>query len=149
MTDSAFAEYVLRQVPPAAPSYPQVNYDPDGDCIEFLLSQESYHGRRIDCLTTVYFGQESGDIVGSLIKGVRNFIADVLRHTPGFRVDILDGRIRLQHIFTAKLWSEKDVIAAEEVHIYRFLRDKAEEMKVEVEFSRALPHSHTQEAAAN
>lgn len=46
-------------------------YDRDGDCIEFLISNDSYRAERIDDRLTVYFSRETGEIIGSLIKGVR------------------------------------------------------------------------------
>ncbi len=132
MTVTTFAGQVLGQVPAGAPVFPQASYDPDGDCIEFIISPESFYAKRIDRLTTVYIGQDSGQIVGSLIKGVRNFIANVLKTAPGFRVEILDGRIRLRHLFSAKLWSEQVASGPDEIYIYQFLRQKAEETNAEV-----------------
>lgn len=63
---------------------PMAVYDRDGDCIEFLFSNESYYAQRFDSLVTVFYGRESGEIVGSLIKGVKTLIKDVLKHTPAF-----------------------------------------------------------------
>ena len=137
--ENQFADVVLHGQPVEPASYPQVSYDPDGDCIQFLISNESYYAKRIDCLTTIYYGQESNEIVGSLIKGVRKFLHQVLRLTPGFKVDIHDGRIRLEHIFTAKLWSEKTEEGAPEVFIYRILREKAEKARTEVELGDLAP----------
>src|SRR5690606_15944876 len=87
---------------------PRAYYDEDGDCIEFLFSDESYYAERMDCLLTVYYGRDSREVVGSLIKGVRRFIGEVREHAPGFKVEFRDGKVRLKHIFTAGLWKRGD-----------------------------------------
>lgn len=46
---------------------PQLHYDPDGDCFEFFLSNESYYGRQIDQHATLYYSQETGRVVGGSI----------------------------------------------------------------------------------
>jgi hypothetical protein len=79
MTTNEFADLAMARVEPARPFETQVLYDPDGDCIEFLISNEGFFAERIDSLVTVYYGRESGEIVGSLIKGVRRIIARATR----------------------------------------------------------------------
>jgi hypothetical protein len=138
MNDHRFADQVLSQVPAHPVRFPRATYDPDGDCIEFLLSNESYYARRIDSLITVYRSQESNEIVGSLITGVRKFLTQVLQRAPGFKVEIRDGRILLQHIFTAWLWCERVAAENQEVHLYNFLRARAEEAGAEVEVPELL-----------
>jgi hypothetical protein len=139
MVEKNFAEEVLARVPAQPPVFPQVNYDPDGDCIEFLVSDESFYAKRIDALTTIYYGQESNGVVGALITGVRKFLAQVVTRSPGFRVDIQDGRVRLEYLFTAKLWAQSGDPGVPEVFVYRILRDKAAETKAEVELGDAVP----------
>ena len=39
-----------------------------------------------------------------MIKGVSEFCREMLDQMPGFRIEIHDGPIRLQHIFLARLW---------------------------------------------
>ena len=53
---------------------PIVTYDRDGDCIEFFISNNPFYAKRMDSLVTVYYSQETGEIVGSLIKGVSRYI---------------------------------------------------------------------------
>jgi len=53
---------------------------------------------------TVYYSQETGEVVGSLIKGVSKFCKALLERMPGFRIEIRDGRVSLEHIFRASLW---------------------------------------------
>lgn len=113
-------------------TFPYVTYDADGDCIEFIVKNESYYAERVDALVTVYYGQETNEIVGSLIKGVNKFLQRVIKRAPGFVVELHDGRIKLQHFFTARLWSgnygtDEKLIKV----VYNQLRDVANEYKAE------------------
>jgi len=123
-----FAQFVMGQVKSGQRFDAQVQYDPDGDCIEFLFSDEPFYGERIDSLVTVYYGEETHEIVGSLIKGVRRFIENVLHKVPGFRIDVQDGRVKLEHLFTAKLWAESEPMQKPVVLAYQKLRDQAERL---------------------
>jgi hypothetical protein len=44
-------------------------YDPDGACIEFLAKPEPFYAERIDDLVTVYYSQDTHEVIGSLLKG--------------------------------------------------------------------------------
>jgi len=134
MTNEEFAQLVLGKVAPEQPFLPVADYDPDGDCIEFIAAPDSYYAERIDPLVTVYRSQESGEIVGSLIKGVRKFLGEVLRTSPGFKIEIQEGRLKMVHIFTARLWQEEMDPSAVPGVIYRKLRENAEETGAEVDF---------------
>lgn len=111
---------------------PMAHYDPDGDCIEFLISDESYYGVRVDSLVTVYHGQESGEIVGSLIKGVKQFINAQLQNMPGLAIEIEAGSIKLNHIFLAKMWSSDNRDGTRLT--YRKLYEVADKAAVEAQF---------------
>jgi hypothetical protein len=119
-----FASMVLDQVDPSRPFKPQAYYDPDGDCIEFLVSDDPFYAERIDALVTVYYSCETQQIIGSLIKGVRKFIKRLTAEVPGFGIEIKDGQIRLVHLFTARLWYQSTSSA--HVLTYQKLRDVAE-----------------------
>ena len=71
VSEKDFADVVMEAASSAETFEPMAVYDQDGDCIEFLFSNESYYAQRFDSLVTVYYGRESGEIVGSLIKGVK------------------------------------------------------------------------------
>jgi hypothetical protein len=90
---------------PAAQFVPTATYDSDGDCIEFLAKSDPFYAERVDDLVTVYYSQETGEVIGSLIKGVSAFCRRVLEKMPGFKIEIHDGRIKLVHIFLARMWS--------------------------------------------
>lgn len=99
-----FANNVLETAGQAGEFIPQAYYDPDGDCIEFIAKPDPFYGERIDDLVTVYYSQDSGEIIGSLIKGVSVFLKKLSKQLPGFRISIEDHGVRLEHIFQARVW---------------------------------------------
>jgi hypothetical protein len=117
---------------------PQVVYDPDGDCIEFLIADEDFYARRMNAMLTIYIGRESGDLVGSLIKGVNAIIKGILEQYPGFKVEITAPKFRLEHLFTAKLWEGQNSDDDDTMHVYlKQLRDEADRTDAEVELCEA------------
>jgi hypothetical protein len=133
MSNDQFAQLVLNAVSPDAKFQPTATYDPDGDCIEFIAAPDSFYAERVDSLVTVYRSQDNDAVVGSLIKGVSQFVRDVLQRVPGFRIEIHAGRIKLEHLFTAKLWSGSIVHDALPALVYQDLRKVAMAASVEVE----------------
>jgi len=118
---------------PAEEFRPTTTYDADGDCIEFLAKPDPFYGERVDDLVTVYYSQETGEVVGSLLKGVSGFCKSILERMPGFKIEINDGRVKLEHIFLARLWfAERD--PQELVTLtYRKLIEVAEKAEAKVE----------------
>lgn len=108
---------------------PQVLFDKDGDCLEFLISNESFYAQRLDGLVTVYYGEGSGRLVGSVIKGISKFLRSALERAPGFKIEIRDGRVRLGHLFTATLWLSDNPPAGTELVVYERLREEAEKVR--------------------
>lgn len=104
-SNSDFAKRMMLLTRPATQFTPTAVYDPDSDCIEFLYRPDPFYAERVDDLVTVYYSQETGEVVGSLLKGVRKFCKDMLAAMPGFKVEIHDGPVCLRHIFLARLWS--------------------------------------------
>jgi hypothetical protein len=138
VSNAEFAQEVMRLAGSQEAFEPTTSYDPDGDCIEFLASAEPFYAERVDDLVTVYYGQESKEIVGSLIKGVARFCRRLLEQLPGFAITIQDGRVSLEHIFLARLWSSPPS-TSELVRItYRKLAQVAEQARAEAELSEAL-----------
>src|SRR5437899_3068686 len=84
------AKRMLLLARPAEQFRPTATYDPDGDCIEFLAKPDPFWAERVDDLVTVYYSQETGEIIGSLIKGVSRFCSEFTKKNPGFRI-VLDG----------------------------------------------------------
>ena len=102
-SNEEFAKRMMLLAQPAERFRPTATYDPDGDCVEFLASPDPFYAERVDDLVTVYYSQETNEVIGSLVKGVSKFCATVLQRMPGFRIEIRDGRVSLEHIFRAAL----------------------------------------------
>lgn len=132
-SNADFAKRMMLLARPAEQFEPTATYDPDGDCIEFLAKPGPFYGERVDDLVTVYYSQETNEVIGSLIKGVSKFCDDLLAKMPGFKIEIHDGRVRLLHIFLARLWSsERDPLELVTL-AYKKLIDVAHETTVEVD----------------
>jgi hypothetical protein len=116
---------------PAEQFEPTATYDPDGDCIEFLAKPDPFYAERVDDLVTVYYSQETGEVIGSLIKGVRRFYSEFTKRNPGFRIVIEDGPVRLEHFFLARLWSSAGDPQAIKSLTYRKLIEVAGETIVQ------------------
>jgi hypothetical protein len=110
---------------------PAATYDPDGDCIEFLIKPDPFRAERVDDLVTVYYSQETGEVINSLVKGVSKFCERMFQQLPGFRLQIRDGRVTLDHIFLARLWSANFDLDSLETLTYQKLIEVAEEVEVE------------------
>jgi hypothetical protein len=130
-TDSDFAKRMMLLARPAEHFRPTATYDPDGDCIEFLAKPDPFYAERVDELVTVYYSQETGDVIGSLLKGVSKFCHEILAKMPGFQIEIRDGRVRLVHIFRARLWSCRFDPQEMPALVYRKLIEVADETEVE------------------
>jgi hypothetical protein len=132
-TNADFAKRMMLLARPAEDFRPTATYDRDGDCIEFLAKPDAFFAERIDDLVTVYYSQETNEVIGSLIKGVSAFCRRMLTAMPGFTIVIQDGRVRLEHIFLARLWSlprdPHDLVTL----TYRKLIEVAEAANVEIE----------------
>jgi hypothetical protein len=131
MTPEEFTSLVLAKVSDPKGTYPVATYDPDGDCIEFIAKNESFCAERIDSLVTVYYGEESGEIIGSLIKGVKRFIGEIVKRMDGFKIEVQDGRIKLEHLFTAKIWISAPGMGEPATVVYKKLREVAGETGAE------------------
>jgi len=70
VTNEEFAQLVLGKVAPAQPFQPVADYDPDGDCIEFIAAPDSYYAERIDPLVTVYRSRACGS--SSVLAGFKD-----------------------------------------------------------------------------
>ena len=137
MSNRDFAERMMLLARPAEQFEPTAIYDPDGDCIEFLAKPDSFYAERVDDLVTVYYSQETQEVIGSLIKGVRGFSQKILKAMPGCQIEIRDGRVRLVHIFRAQLWTSKAAPERSIALTYEKLIKVAEDSQVETEMCPA------------
>jgi hypothetical protein len=137
MSHSDFAKRMMLLARPAAQFEPTATYDPDGDCIEFLAKPDPFYAERVDDLVTVYYSQETNEVIGSLIQGVRSFCQKILQTIPDIRIEIRDGRVRLVHIFRARLWTSKTDPDDLATLTYEKLIQIAEDSDVEAEMCLA------------
>jgi hypothetical protein len=132
-TNDAFTQGLLARVQEGPWPAPKVFPDHDGDCIEVLLSNESYRAERLDSLVTVYVNRDTGELVGAFVKGVRSFIKKMVERVPGFKIEIMDGKVKLEYLFTAGLWSHEVPANRVLVQRYQRLRQIAEDAHLEVD----------------
>ncbi|MHB1035332.1 MAG: hypothetical protein ACYC35_11305 [Pirellulales bacterium] len=132
-SNEEFAKRMMLLAEPAERFKPTAIYDPDGDCIEFLVSPDPFYAERVDDLVTVYYSQVTNEVIGSFIKGVAKFCKTVLQRMPGFKIEIRDGRVSLEHIFRARLWSASLEPQALPTLAYQKLIAMAEQAEAEVE----------------
>ena len=138
MPNDEFARRAMELAGPTESFQPSADYDPDGDCVEFVFQPDPFRAERVDDLVTVYYSQETGDVIGSLIKDVSGFCRRVLETHPGFRIVIDDGRVKLEHIFVAQLMTKQDIAPDDLASVtYRKLIDAAEQSDLEVDLTVA------------
>lgn len=131
--NDAFAQELLARVPAEPTRLPMVFPNREGDCIEVLLTHDDYRAVRVDSLVTVYVNRENGELVGALVKGIRSFIRKMVDRVPGFMIEIIDGKMKLEYLFTAGLWSHDAKANEVLVQTYRKLRRLAEDADLEVD----------------
>lgn len=129
----AFTQELLSRADNAPWTVPKVFANPDGDCIELLLSNDNYRAERLDSLVTVYVNRENGELVGALVKGVRRFVRAMVERIPGFKIEIVAGKVKLEYLFTAGLWSHDVQSNQILVQRYQKLRKIAEAADLEVD----------------
>lgn len=130
-SNADFAKLMMLHARSAEQFRPTATYDPEGDCIEFLSKSDPFFGERVDELVTVYYSQETGEVIGSLIKGVAKFCSEFSRKNPGFSIIIQDGPIRLEHLFLARMWSSTQMPRAIPTLTYQKLIEVAGDTIVE------------------
>ena len=54
LSNDEYAKKVMEFATSDTADTPISYYDPDGDCIEFLVKPKNFHAERIDDLVTVY-----------------------------------------------------------------------------------------------
>ena len=130
-SNDEFAKRMMLLARPAEHFRPTATYDSDGDCIEFLAKPDPFYAERVDDLVTIYYSQDTDEVVGSLIKGVSRFCSEFSKKNPGFKIVVEDGPARLEHIFLARLWSSAEDRKAIQTLTYRKLIEVAGETEIE------------------
>lgn len=128
MNPQDFAEKVWKQYGSQSPFRPCVNYDPDGDCLEFFGENEPFLAERLDKWVTVYRSRSTSQIIGSLIKNVRELVATY----PALKIDIENGPVRLAHILLAPSFTAS---TKPTYLVYRQIIEKAQSANVEASLS--------------
>lgn len=137
LTNEEFAAKVLELAGSQSEFIPNAYYDADGDCIEFLARPDNFHAQRIDDLVTVYVSEKTGEVIGSLLKGINRLCEELFQNLPGFKIEIRHGRVKLVHIFRAKLWSSEPRPNDLTTLTYEKLIDVAQQTGVEVDLPKA------------
>ena len=137
VTNDEFARRMMLMAEPVEAFKPSAVYDSDGDCIEFLAKPDAFYAERVDDLLTVYYSQSTNEVVGSLVKGVRVYCQSLLERYPGFRLEVKDGRVRLEHVFLAKLWSSEAGTNELTTLTYRRVRELADATDAEADLNLA------------
>ena len=137
LTNEEFAARVMDLASSSTGFSPSAYYDPDGDCIEFFAGPDNFHAERIDDLVTVYLSQETGEVIGSLLKGVTALCDKLQERLPGFKIEIQHGKVKLVHMFLAKLWASEVNPNELSTLTYQKLIAVARATDVEVELAKA------------
>ena len=126
MTTPSFEDELLAMANNAElHKFPHSYYDPDGDCAEVLMSNESYVAHRVDRLLTIYVSRSNPpELVGCLVKGIRAMVEQTLKDCPGFKYDIEGTSVRLERLFTARLWSLNETSDDSSAQTYKDVREK-------------------------
>ena len=103
LTNDEFEKMVMSTASPERPFQPNATYDPDGDCIEFIIKPENFYAHRVDDLLTVYRSEKTDELVGSFIKSVKSFCRKLIQQSPAFAVVVEEPPVRLSHLFVARL----------------------------------------------
>ncbi|MFI5378128.1 MAG: hypothetical protein ACHRHE_02365 [Tepidisphaerales bacterium] len=135
VSSAEFAAEMLRLAQESPPFKAEACYDPDGDCIEFIIRPDSFYARRLDELVTVYYSHETNEITGSLIKGVAAFIRRLRAERPGARIIIHEGRVKIEHILLARLLTGPEELDELATLAYPKLIDAARAGDVEAELA--------------
>lgn len=87
--------------------FPMLHEDEEADCFEVFLTDEPYYGERVDGRVTIYRGQESGELVGILLKGANGWVTRILNEFDQLQCGVVDGGIRLGLLFTIEQAKEQ------------------------------------------
>ncbi|MEX2118784.1 MAG: hypothetical protein WD847_04165 [Pirellulales bacterium] len=87
----------LEQNAPTGEFAPCAHYDRDADALTLYVGNEPEHGRRLNSRVTIYISDETGELVGCRIKGVRAVLEDV----GSFDIAISLGKVKLKILFAA------------------------------------------------
>jgi hypothetical protein len=131
-----FAAQLLGSDLDISPFTPTAFHSVEGDCIEIVLSQDTYFGRRLCKHITVLLSEDTEKPVGLILKGVRSLIAELAEGMPGFLVEIEHNRlVKVEYFITAVMWKK---VAGKDQAVFKVLeaiREAADESDLTLEFA--------------
>lgn len=130
ISDEILSE-LMDEASRAVPFVPSAYYDTDGDCLEFFVCDEPFKAKRLDKWVTVYYGRQSHDVVGSLVKNVR----ELLHGYPGIDIDIEGEDILLSHMLRGPAYATDDPVKKKE---YKAVLVKVDEKRLRAPVREAL-----------
>lgn len=86
-------EEYLDKTKPAKIFRPLAQYIPEGDCLVFYFKPDPSHAERLDELLTVFRSQESGELTGCKIKGIKCILKRLEDYGMPSRKKSVDVRI--------------------------------------------------------
>jgi hypothetical protein len=106
--DLAFEQFLQKEFDSVSErSFPMLHVDEEADCFEVFLTDEPYYGERVDSRVTIYRGQESGDLVGILLKSANSWVMRILNEFEQLQCGVVDGEIQLGLLFTIEQAKEQ------------------------------------------
>jgi len=105
---------------------PVPHYFKDGDFINFFLTDERCYAERVDNLLTVFLSDETGQLVGCKLKGIRLLLDKLEESGTLCLITIDDGDVRLDWLFI----SVAALSGAPARVFYCKLRDLAKDAKI-------------------
>jgi hypothetical protein len=96
-TDAADLKRYLEENAPTGEFTPCAHYDADADALTFYFSNEPDYARRLNSRVTIYLSEESNELVGCRVKGVRAVLEDI----GAFDVSISHRKVKLKMLFVA------------------------------------------------
>jgi len=134
LNSAEFAKEIMKFAGPTKTFQPQTYYDAHSDSLEFVLRPDDFYAERVDQLVTVYYSRETGEIIGSFLKGV----GSLLKKNPGLKILIQEnGRVRLAHILVARIAMERSELNGPVTVVYNRLIQQSEANAVEFELCSA------------
>jgi len=136
LTKDEFAEIILSMPAPEGPFQPTATYDPDGDCIEFIIKDDDFYAHRMDDLVTVYYSEKDNQLVGAFVKSIKSFCKKFMQRSPYFAVVVEKPPVRLSCLFVARLMELEGQANKQELRVaatvYQELITQAEQKNVEI-----------------
>lgn len=108
---------------------PCAHYDVDADALTFYFRNDPDHGQRLNSRVTVYYSDDTDELVGCRIKGVRSVLEDI----GWFDVSIRHNKIKLDILIVA--FHAVFALDTSSREVYRQIGEAAHHSDLDVEVS--------------